>query len=44
MFDKTHTKKKTLALISKPNELNPMFGIKHSEITRFISERKNKYL
>ena len=43
MFGKTHTKK-ALALISKPGVLNPMFGIKHSEVTRFIlSERKNKY-
>lgn len=43
MFGKTHTKE-VLALISKPGELNPMFGRKHSEATRTIlSEKKNKY-
>lgn len=30
MYGKTHTKE-ALALISKPGELNPMFGKKHSE-------------
>jgi group I intron endonuclease len=36
--------KKALSLISKPGELNPMFGRKHSEVTRYIiSERKSKY-
>ena len=29
MFGKTHTRK-ALSLISKPGELNPMFGRKHS--------------
>ena len=40
---KTHTKE-ALTLISKPGELNPMFGIKHSEVTKAaMSEKKNKY-
>ena len=30
MFGEKHTKE-ALALISKPEELNPMFGKKHSE-------------
>ena len=43
MFGKTHTEE-TLALISKPGELNPMFGRKHSEATRAsMSKKKNKY-
>lgn len=43
MFGKTHTKE-SLALISKPGELNPMFGKKHSERAKTImSEKKNKY-
>ena len=43
MFGKTHTKY-ILALISKPGELNPMFGRKYSDATRAIlSEKKNKY-
>ena len=30
--------------ISKPGELNPMFGKSHSEVTKAkMSERKNKY-
>ena len=43
MFGKTHTEE-VLALISKPGELNPMFGRKHREGTKAImSEKKNKY-
>jgi DNA invertase Pin-like site-specific DNA recombinase len=43
MFGKTHTEE-ALALISKPGELNPRFGIKHREATKAImSEKKNKY-
>lgn len=44
MFGKTHTEK-ALNLISKPGELNPMYGKKHSELTKAVmSEKKNKYL
>ena len=43
MFGKSHTKE-ALGLISKPGELNPMFGKKHSEATRaLLSEKKNKH-
>ena len=43
MFGKTHAEE-ALALISKPGELNPMFGRKHREATKAImSEKKNKY-
>ena len=43
MFGKTHTEE-ALALISKPGELNLMFGKKHSEATKAaMSEKKNKY-
>jgi hypothetical protein len=43
MFGKTHTEE-ALGLISKPGELNPMFGKKHSEATKAsMSEKKNKY-
>ncbi len=43
MFGKTHTKE-VLDLISKPGELNPMYGKKHSELTKAImSEKRNKY-
>ena len=43
MFGKTHTEE-VLALISKPGELNPMFGRKHREATKAImSEKNNKY-
>ncbi len=43
MFGKTHTNE-ALALISKPGELNPMYGKKHSEATKAVmSEKKNKY-
>ena len=42
-FGKTHTEE-ALGLISKPGELNPMFGKKHSEATKAsMSEKKNKY-
>ncbi len=44
MFGKTHTEE-ALALISKPGELNPMFGRKHSEAAKAsMSAKKNKYL
>jgi len=40
MYGKTH-KKETLSLISKPGELNPMFGKTRSELTRAkMSEKK----
>lgn len=43
MFGQTHTKE-ALSLISKPGELNIMFGKNHSEATRAImSNKKNKY-
>lgn len=43
MYGKSHTKE-ALALISKPGELNPMFGIKHSEVTKDkISIKLSKY-
>lgn len=43
MFGKTH-KEETLKLISKPGELNPMFGKVHSDSTKAkMSEKKNKY-
>lgn len=43
MFGKTHTEE-SLALISKPGDLNPMFGRKHSEAAKAaMSEKKNKY-
>ena len=42
MFGKTHTEE-VLALISKPGELNLMFGRKHREATKAImSEKKTK--
>lgn len=42
MFGKTHTKE-AISLISKPGELNPMFGKEHSESTKAImSDKKNK--
>ena len=44
MFGKTHTEE-SLALISKPGDLNPMYGKTHSEDTRAkMSEKRNKYL
>lgn len=44
MFGKTHTKEAS-SLISKPSELNPMFGKKHNEFTRAkMSEKRNKHL
>ena len=44
MFGKAHSKE-ALSLISKPGELNPMFGKNHSEATRAVmSEKKNKYI
>ena len=43
MFGKTHSKE-SLALISKPGELNPMFGKKHTESTKNkISSKMSKY-
>jgi group I intron endonuclease len=43
MFGKNHTDM-SLVLISKPGKLNPMFGKKHSELTKAkISVKKNKY-
>ena len=43
MYGKNHTKE-ALALISKPGELNPMFGRKHSEVTKDkISNKLSKY-
>lgn len=43
MFGKTHTKQ-ARELISKPGELNPMYGKKHSESTKAkISIKSNKY-
>jgi group I intron endonuclease len=43
MYGKKHTEY-ALALISKPGELNPMFGKKHSEETKAKqSEKNSKY-
>jgi len=43
MFGKTHTKQ-ARELISKPGELNPMYGKKHSESSKAkMSTKKNKY-
>lgn len=43
MLGKTHTGE-TLALISKPDNLNPMFGKKHKEETKSkISKSRSKY-
>jgi group I intron endonuclease len=40
---KNHTKE-TLTLISKPGDLNPMFGKKHSQAAlALMSEKRNKY-
>lgn len=41
MFGKTHTKE-ALALISKPGKLNPMYGIKHSEVAKASMSKKKE--
>jgi len=41
MFGKTH-KEETLQLISKPGELNPMFGKVHSEYSKQKMSNKKK--
>jgi len=43
MFGKTHTSK-VRELISKPGELNPMYGRKHSALTKLkISDKMSRY-